>query len=49
MSTVENFIHYVIASKEDQLLAANPQDANRIRAEMNLAYQLLSGSERKAP
>ena len=45
MSTVENFIHYVIASKKDQLLAANPQDANRLRAEIKLAHQLLEDGE----
>ena len=48
MTLEEDFIHCVIDSKEKQLYTANPQDANRLRAEINLAHNFLDEIERNA-
>jgi len=47
MTLEEDFIHCVIDSKEKQLYTANPQDANRLRAEIKLAHQILEDGERR--
>jgi len=45
MTFKEHFICFVIDSKGKQLSTANPQDANRLRAEIKLAHQLLEDGE----